>query len=95
MSKKPSLKASLGGELGSMKQIEKQTIDLPAVKETVSEIHKKPNNFTEDVETKGVLLKIDKELHKKIKSYCVEKEMELQEYFSDAIYYKAKIDKLI
>ena len=95
MNKKPSLKGSLGGELGIIKPIEKQTIDLPAVKEKVTEIHRKSDNFKEEVETKGVLLKIDKDLHKKIKSYCVEKEMELQEYFNDAIYYKAKIDKLI
>lgn len=90
---KPSLKDSLSNELGTIKKIEKQTIDIPGVKDTVTELHKKPE--TTIVETKGVLVKVDKELHKKIKSYCVDKEMDLQEYFNDAIYYKAKIDKLI
>ena len=94
MSKKPSLKGSLSNELGNVKPIVKQSIDLPSVKETVIEIHKAPENIIE-IEFKGVLVKIDKDLHKKIKTYCVEKELEMQEYFSDAIHYKAKIDKLI
>ena len=92
--KKPSLKGSLSNELGNVKPIVKQSIDLPSVKETVTEIHKAPENITE-IELKGVLVKIDKDLHKKIKSYCVERELEMQEYFNDAIHYKAKIDKIL
>ena len=91
---KPSLKGSLSGELGTKKTIEKQSIDIPVIKESVTELHKKPDSSLE-IETKGVLVKLDKELHKKIKSYCVEKEMDLQEYYNDAIYYKAKADKII
>jgi len=91
---RPSLKGSLSNELGTIKKIERQPIDIPVIKDTVTELHKKPET-TNEIETKGVLVKVDKELHKKIKSYCVEKEMDMQEYYNDAIYYKAKIDKLI
>ncbi len=91
---RPSLKGSLSNELGTIKKIERQPIDIPVIKDSVTELHKKPES-TIEVETKGVLVKVDKELHKKIKSYCVEKEMDMQEYYNDAIYYKAKIDKLI
>ena len=91
---KPSLKGSLSNELGTKKTIEKQSIDIPVIKDSVIELHKKPD-YSLEIETKGVLVKLDKELHKKIKSYCVEKEMDLQEYYNDAIYYKAKADKII
>jgi hypothetical protein len=94
MTQKPSLKGSLSSDLGTVKKIEKQSIDIPVIKDTVSELHKQSGNSIE-IETKGVLVKIDKEVHKKIKSYCVEKEMEMQEYFNDAIHYKAKIDKIL
>jgi hypothetical protein len=91
---KPSLRGSLSSELGTKKTIEKQSIDIPVIMDSVTELHKKPDSSLE-IETKGVLVKLDKELHKKIKSYCVEKEIVLQEYFSDAIYHKAKTDKII
>jgi hypothetical protein len=91
---KPSLKGSLSNELGTKKTIEKQSIDIPVIKDSVTELHKKPD-YSQEIETKGVLVKLDKELHKKIKAYCVEKEMDMQEYYSDAIYYKAKTDKII
>jgi hypothetical protein len=91
---KPSLKGSLSTELGTKKTIEKQSIDIPVIRDSVTELHKKPDSSLE-VETKGVLVKVDKELHKKIKGYCVEKEMDMQEYYNDAIYYKAKTDKII
>ena len=91
---KPSLKGSLSSELGTKKTIEKQSIDIPVIKDSVTELHKKPD-YSLEIETKGVLVKLDKELHKKIKAYCVEKEMDMQEYYSDAIYYKAKTDKII
>ena len=91
---KPSLKGSLSNELGTKKTIEKQSIDIPVIKDSVIELHKKPD-YSLEIETKGVLVKLDKELHKKIKAYCVEKEMVLQEYYNDAIYYKAKADKII
>jgi len=91
---KPSLKGSLSTELGTKKTIEKQSIDIPVIKDSVTELHKKPD-YSLEIETKGVLVKLDKELHKKIKAYCVEKEMDMQEYYSDAIYYKAKTDKII
>jgi hypothetical protein len=94
MKNKPSLKGSLSNELGTIKKIEKQSIDIPVIKGTVTELHKTTENSLE-IETKGVLVKIDKEVHKKIKSYCVEKEMEMQEYFCDAINHKAKIDNII
>ena len=91
---KPSLKGSLSNELGTKKTIEKQSIDIPVIKDSVTELHKKPD-YSLEIETKGVLVKLDKELHKKIKAYCVEKEMDMQEYYNDAIYYKAKTDKII
>ena len=91
---KPSLKGSLSNELGTKKTIEKQSIDIPVIRDSVTELHKKPNSSIE-IETKGVLVKVDKELHKKIKGYCVEKEMDMQEYYNDAIYYKAKTDKIV
>jgi len=91
---KPSLKGSLSSELGTKKTIEKQSIDIPDIMDSVTELHKKPDSSLE-IETKGVLVKLDKELHKKIKGYCVEKEMDLQKYYNDAIYYKAKTDKII
>ncbi len=91
---KPSLKGSLSTELGTKKTIEKQSIDIPVIRDSVTELHKKPDSSIE-IETKGVLVKVDKELHKKIKGYCVEKEMDMQEYYNDAIYYKAKTDKII
>ena len=91
---KPSLKGSLSSELGTKKTIEKQSIDIPVIMDSVTELHKKPDSSLE-IETKGVLVKLDKELHKKIKGYCVEKEMDLQKYYNDAIYYKAKADKII
>ena len=91
---KPSLKGSLSSELGTKKTIEKQSIDIPDIMDSVTELHKKSDSSLE-IETKGVLVKLDKELHKKIKGYCVEKEMDLQKYYNDAIYYKAKTDKII
>ena len=91
---KPSLKGSLSTELGTKKTIEKQSIDIPVIMDSVTELHKKPD-YSLEIETKGVLVKLDKELHKKIKAYCVEKEMDMQEYYNDAIYYKAKTDKII
>jgi len=91
---RPSLKESLSNELGSIKKIERQPIDIPVIKENVTELHKKAEPSIA-IETKKILVKVDKDLHKKIKSYCVDKEMDLQEYFNDAIYHKAKIDKLI
>jgi len=89
-----SLKESLSNELGTIKKIERQTIDIPVIKENVTELHKK-SEASAETEIKKILVKVDKDLHKKIKSYCVDKEMDLQEYFNEAIYYKAKIDKLI
>jgi len=91
---KPSLKGSLSTELGTKKIIEKQSIDIPVIRDSVTELHKKPDS-TIEIETKGVLVKVDKEQHKKMKGYCVEKEMDMQEYYNDAIYYKAKTDKII
>ena len=41
---KTTLKGSLGGELGAMKKIEKQDLNIPAVKETVTGIHKPQRN---------------------------------------------------
>lgn len=91
---RPSLKESLSNELGTIKKIERQPIDIPVIKGSVTELHKKAESAI-TTEIKKILVKVDKELHKKIKTYCVDKEMDLQEYFNDAIYYKAKIDKLI
>jgi thioredoxin reductase len=92
--KKPSLKGSLGSELGEKKVIEKQDLNIPAVKETVTEIHK-PQNHKEETETKGVFIKIGKELHKEIKKYCVLHDLDMQGYYLDAIMNKAKFDKII
>jgi hypothetical protein len=91
---RPSLKGSLSNELGTIKKVERQSIDIPVIKENVTELHKKAEASIE-IEIKKILVKVDKDLHKKIKTYCVDKEMDLQEYFNDAIYHKAKIDKLI
>jgi hypothetical protein len=92
--KKTTLKDSLSNELGTIKKIERQSLDIPVIKENVTTLHKNSETSIEH-ETKGVHIKVDKELHKKIKSYCVEKDIDMQEYFNEAIFYKAKIDKLI
>jgi len=91
---RPSLKESLSNELGTIKKIERQPIDIPVIKGSVTELHKKAEASIK-IEIKKILVKVDKDLHKKIKTYCVDKEIDLQEYFNDAIYYKAKIDKLL
>ena len=91
---KPTLKGSLSGELGAMKKIEKQDLNIPAVKETVTGIHKQQNH-KEETETKGVFIKLEKELHKEIKKYCVLHDLDMQGYFLDAITSKAKLDKVI
>lgn len=90
---KNSLKNSLGSSFGTSKKIEKQNIDIPIIKETVSEIHKTKNN--NELETKGVFIKIEKGLHKNIKKYCVLNEVDMQEFFTEAIVNKAKIDRII
>ena len=93
-SKKPSLKGSLSSELGKVQKIEKQDLNILAVKDTVTEIHK-PQNHKEEAETKGIFIKIGKELHKEIKKYCVLHDLDMQEYYLDAIINKAKFDKII
>ena len=41
---KPSLKGSLSNELGTKKTIEKQSIDIPVIMDSVTELHKKPDS---------------------------------------------------
>jgi hypothetical protein len=38
---RPSLKESLSNELGTIKKIERQPIDIPVIKGSVTELHKK------------------------------------------------------
>ena len=48
---KPSLKGSLSNELGTKKTIEKQSIDIPVIMDSVTELHKKPD-YSLEIETK-------------------------------------------
>jgi len=78
---KPSLKGSLSNELGTKKTIEKQSIDIPVIKDSVTELHKKPD-YSLEIETKGVLVKLDKELHKNSnKKYFKVKDIFFYKYY--------------